>query len=219
MSQTSAINLRLFLKDQPILSYRFDKGQILVGRSPGSDIYVDNPGVSREHCRFERTPEGGYRVVDLESANGTFVNGERVQTSAVRSNDVVQFGKYSISVTVEQGQPEADPNEGRPPSRARDGATVVLSPAEVRRLMSDTPPPAAGTGALKVQPDPQPVARHHPIAAPSPRPHAAPASVPRPQTLRLPVDEPQRSSPVMPVVIGIVLATLVGFAVWWMTSR
>ena len=51
----------------------------VVGRSPALDVSFDDSSVSRNHARFERIDEG-YRLLDLGSANGTFVDGQRVQT-------------------------------------------------------------------------------------------------------------------------------------------
>src|SRR4030095_11896681 len=74
---------------------------ISVGRDPGADVYVDNPGVSRDHFRLERVEGGEYQVVDLGSANGTFVNDQMVNSAVVHNNDVVRFGKYTLWVGYE----------------------------------------------------------------------------------------------------------------------
>jgi len=78
MPDENLIRIRLSLKGRPIKSYCFNQDAITIGRDPGADIYLDNPGVSREHCRLERLPNGHYCVKDSNSANGTFLNDERV---------------------------------------------------------------------------------------------------------------------------------------------
>ena len=55
-------------------------------------MVVDEPSVSRTHARLEPRPDGVYRIVDLGSSNGTFVNGVRLQSGPVHNGDRVQFG-------------------------------------------------------------------------------------------------------------------------------
>lgn len=55
---------------------------LTAGRDPVSDIILNDPEVSRQHARFTQT-EGGYQVQDLGSTNGTFVNGERLESEPV----------------------------------------------------------------------------------------------------------------------------------------
>ncbi|WP_420641875.1 FHA domain-containing protein [Candidatus Leptofilum sp.] len=55
---------------------------LTVGRDPVSDIILNDPEVSRQHARFTQT-ETGYQVQDLGSTNGTFVNGQRLESEPV----------------------------------------------------------------------------------------------------------------------------------------
>ncbi|MEO1174725.1 MAG: FHA domain-containing protein, partial [Myxococcota bacterium] len=65
--------------------------EALIGRSSRCTIVLAEPSVSRQHARIERRPDGFY-VVDLESGNGTFVNGQRVAEERIFSGDEVTFG-------------------------------------------------------------------------------------------------------------------------------
>ena len=94
------LKIRLSLKGRPIRSYTFNKKDVSIGRDPGSDIFLDNAGISRQHARIERTP-GGYVVEDLGSANGTFINDSQVQKEFVGHDDVVQIGKFTLWIGVE----------------------------------------------------------------------------------------------------------------------
>ncbi len=132
MSDGQVIKLRLSLMGRPVRNYTFEKPVISVGRDPGADVYVDNPGVSRDHFRLERTAEGEYQVVDLGSANGTFVNDQMVNTALVHNNDVIRFGKYTLWVGYEADRRSSE--RGRPvvsPMSDTMGHTVVLSRAEL----------------------------------------------------------------------------------------
>ncbi len=63
-----------------------------VGRDPRCAIVLDDPTVSARHARLEYR-DGVWRVTDLGSTNGTFVNGRRVQQQTLRRGDVIHFGR------------------------------------------------------------------------------------------------------------------------------
>jgi two-component system NtrC family sensor kinase len=81
----------------------FDQGERLeiggmnfrIGRDSNNDLQLHDSEVSRFHAELQ--PNGdGMRVVDLESSNGTFVNGERANAVRLRSGDRIQLGKTHI---------------------------------------------------------------------------------------------------------------------------
>ena len=57
------IRLTLSLKGQHVQSYVFDKNDVTIGRDPYNDVYVDNPGVSRQHFKLDRGETGEWRGV------------------------------------------------------------------------------------------------------------------------------------------------------------
>jgi ABC transport system ATP-binding/permease protein len=80
------------------LLFRVMPGSIkTVGRAPRADFVVDAPLVSRLHCRLTLQTDG-LLVEDLESTNGTFVNGERVTKLVMRSGDALRVGRMEFSV-------------------------------------------------------------------------------------------------------------------------
>ena len=137
MADGQVIKLRLSLMGRPVRNYTFEKSVISVGRDPGADVYVDNPGVSRDHFRLERTELGEYKVVDLGSANGTFVNDQMVNASVVHNNDVVRFGKYTLWVGYEQDRRSTSRGEQAAALADAQGSghTVVLSRAEIGKIL------------------------------------------------------------------------------------
>ena len=66
---------------------------VTVGRGPESNIFLDDVTVSRKHAEIERG-ENGYRIRDVGSLNGTYVNRVRVDAVDLRNGDEIQIGKY-----------------------------------------------------------------------------------------------------------------------------
>ncbi len=169
MSEPNVLKLRLSLMGRPVRNYTFDKPVISIGRDPGADIFVDNPGVSRDHFRLERLENGEYQVVDLGSANGTFLNDQMVNSAHIGNNDVVRFGKYTLWVGYEQDRRAHDDNLRRANSDSEQH-TMVLSRAELGNLLDvakerDSAPPPAPPQVLAAAPMPSVVVAP---AAPAP---------------------------------------------------
>jgi pSer/pThr/pTyr-binding forkhead associated (FHA) protein len=71
-----------------------------IGRSPTSDIFLDDVTVSREHAVVYNDGTK-VRVEDRASLNGTFVNHERVEKRVLQSGDELQIGKYKLTFLEE----------------------------------------------------------------------------------------------------------------------
>jgi pSer/pThr/pTyr-binding forkhead associated (FHA) protein len=65
--------------------------RVTIGRSESAEISVASQQISRAHAVLERTPEG-YTCRDLDSANGTWVQGVKVVSAVLRDDDTVQLG-------------------------------------------------------------------------------------------------------------------------------
>jgi pSer/pThr/pTyr-binding forkhead associated (FHA) protein len=73
-----------------------------IGRSTGADFIVDAPLVSRVHCRLTVLADGSLELRDLESTNGTFINGQRVETARVKSGDRIGVGRVELVALRDQ---------------------------------------------------------------------------------------------------------------------
>jgi len=73
--------------------FLLSKTEIPIGRSPESDIFLDDITVSRKHAVLEKTDQG-FKIKDVESLNGTYVNGKRVDDLLLQNGDRIQIGKY-----------------------------------------------------------------------------------------------------------------------------
>ena len=74
------------------------------GRSADQQIFLDDITVSRRHAELRAT-DGGWRVVDLGSLNGTYVNRQPVTDVVLASGDEVQIGKYRFRYMTGGGVP------------------------------------------------------------------------------------------------------------------
>jgi len=72
-----------------------------IGRDPANDIVLDDLMVSRRHAELRAAGPGQYEIVDLDSHNGTFVNGRRVYRIELRPDDTVRIGRHTLVVTAE----------------------------------------------------------------------------------------------------------------------
>jgi pSer/pThr/pTyr-binding forkhead associated (FHA) protein len=87
----------LVVKRGPNAGSRFqlDQDKVTAGRHPESDIFLDDVTVSRRHAEFRRVGDG-YEVADIGSLNGTYVNREPIEVSALSNGDEVQIGKFRL---------------------------------------------------------------------------------------------------------------------------
>ncbi|MGC9219812.1 MAG: FHA domain-containing protein [Solirubrobacteraceae bacterium] len=81
--------------DKTSVLYVLDREWTRIGRSLAADIRFDDPTVSRRHALIVRQPDG-LRVVDDRSLNGVFVNGERVEWSALVDGDEIVIGRHHM---------------------------------------------------------------------------------------------------------------------------
>lgn len=100
-----------------------------VGRASTAEVHLNDPSVSRLHAEL-RTAGSSVIVADMGSANGTFVNGTRIQhPTALAESDIVQFGDLSLAFTRRPEQ--LDWRSIRPPVRGGGDSTRLLIVAAV----------------------------------------------------------------------------------------
>jgi pSer/pThr/pTyr-binding forkhead associated (FHA) protein len=83
--------LILTTESQGRIAYELTERVVTIGRAPDNAIIIDDPSVSGRHGQLERSGEV-YRLKDLDSTNGTRVNGVPITETALRFDDRVRFG-------------------------------------------------------------------------------------------------------------------------------
>jgi pilus assembly protein CpaF len=116
--------------------FPFEGDQFAVGREDDNELLLDRANVSKHHLRFRRV-QGAVEVVDLDSTNGTYVNGRRVvQPRKVRRADRVYVGDFILM--LDGDDPSIAPRErAEMPVVGKDGkprrTTVGIPPQELER--------------------------------------------------------------------------------------
>jgi pSer/pThr/pTyr-binding forkhead associated (FHA) protein len=90
-----------------IKEVQLSKDRTSLGRRPYNDIVIDNLAVSGEHAVLQMSGNEVY-VEDLNSTNGTYVNGKAVKKQLLQHGDTVEIGKYKISYVNEPASPAFD---------------------------------------------------------------------------------------------------------------
>lgn len=73
-----------------------NRTQLTIGRSMDNGLALHHTSVSRVHAALYESKGGKWTIEDLQSRNGTFVNGRRIQRQALRSTDTVRIGDYEL---------------------------------------------------------------------------------------------------------------------------
>ena len=105
--------------------------ELTVGRDRGNTLSIDDSVISRRHCVLE-CEGGSWRLRDLNSTNGTYVNGLPVQQRALEDGDQIQIGRSLFAfATREPSRPDSSPNMVALDDRHyTTGATVMVRVAD-----------------------------------------------------------------------------------------
>jgi pSer/pThr/pTyr-binding forkhead associated (FHA) protein len=85
-----------------IKEVQITKDKTTLGRRPYNDIVIDNLAVSGEHAVLQMVGNDVF-IEDLNSTNGTYINGKAIKKQLLAHNDTVEIGKYKIKYLVEDG--------------------------------------------------------------------------------------------------------------------
>ncbi|GAA1409940.1 hypothetical protein AUR04nite_24920 [Glutamicibacter uratoxydans] len=76
--------------------FLLDTDESIAGRHPNADVFLDDVTVSRRHAKFVRTAQG-FTLSDIGSLNGTYINGDRIDSIALSNGVQVQIGKFRLN--------------------------------------------------------------------------------------------------------------------------
>jgi pSer/pThr/pTyr-binding forkhead associated (FHA) protein len=119
-----------------------DKERMTIGRRPSNDIQIDNLAISGEHAVVVTILNDSF-LEDLNSTNGTLVNGQPIKKHFLKNGDVVELGKYKLKYIAEAAQPDA---------AIHDRITTVVRPETLK------PAPEPVPNAVETPESPAPMA-------------------------------------------------------------
>lgn len=94
--------MRLSVKrgDNLVNELRFSKGPIYIGRQIGSQIFLPDRAVSRQHAVIYTTKEGKWVVEDLDSANKTHLNDKAIHKADIKDGDIISIADFTVEVNI-----------------------------------------------------------------------------------------------------------------------
>ncbi|TDJ16224.1 MAG: FHA domain-containing protein [Gammaproteobacteria bacterium] len=135
-------SLVLTLNQSVLGEFSLDKERLLIGRKPENDIQVDNLAVSGQHAAIITILNDSF-LEDLDSTNGTFVNGKLVKKHALKHGDVITIGKHELKYVNDDATTDDQDFE----------KTMIIRPgmashaAAAAKAEETAPPPPPGVGS------------------------------------------------------------------------
>jgi pSer/pThr/pTyr-binding forkhead associated (FHA) protein len=132
-----------------IKEVQLTKDKTTLGRRPYNDIVIDNLAVSGEHAVLQMVGADVF-IEDLNSTNGTYINGKAIKKQLLTHNDTVEIGKYKIKYLVDES------GDYEKTMIMRPGSAAVSAPMPMGGMGG--PAVSSGFGGLGGVPAPAPVA-------------------------------------------------------------
>jgi pSer/pThr/pTyr-binding forkhead associated (FHA) protein len=101
-------------QNRTIGTVKVEAGILSIGRAADNDIQIDDHTVSGHHAKIVTFFNASY-IEDLDSTNGTFVNGQRVTKRTLNPNDVIQVGHHRLMIESDENHNPAAPLAGTKP--------------------------------------------------------------------------------------------------------
>jgi pSer/pThr/pTyr-binding forkhead associated (FHA) protein len=149
--------LILSLDGQVMAEYNMNKERYTIGRLPDNDIRIDNPAVSGHHSLIINILNDSF-LEDLNSTNGTYVNGKLIKKHALQHGDVVTVGHHQLRF-VETQSPDGEQDEFEKTMIITPGSAVAAAAAKKASAIAPpapAPAPAKGgaTASTGIRPGP-----------------------------------------------------------------
>jgi diguanylate cyclase (GGDEF)-like protein len=107
--------------------FKVSQEPMFIGRGKDCEIVLTDEGISRQHARVEQDGHGNVAIVDLNSTNGTYFNGNRITRHLLRDGDKVQIGSTTILKFSFQDSLEESFHQNQYDQAIRDGLTGVFN--------------------------------------------------------------------------------------------
>ncbi len=172
--------LILSLDSQVLAEYNMSKERYTIGRLPDNDVRIDNPAVSGHHSLIINILNDSF-LEDLNSTNGTYVNGKLIKKHALQNGDVITIGHHQLRFAdLQVNEPEQDEFEKTmviPAGQQRADQLARAEQAADEAVSADAAISAEAEKRVDVSVE-MPENEDAVAAAPTPAPAPAPAPEP-----------------------------------------
>ena len=190
--------LILSLDNQVLAEYNMSKERYTIGRLPDNDVRIDNPAVSGHHSLIINILNDSF-LEDLNSTNGTYVNGKLIKKHALQHGDVITIGHHQLrfsdqhasdteqdefekTMVIPTGQQNADQlakaEKAADDAARASSAASELPEADVSVKLDDEEAAALSSESSKPKPKPAPAPASHAATATGIDPRTAPNALP-----------------------------------------
>ena len=90
----------LITHDEPMVRYPIIRSTCRLGRSKNNEITLRDASISRRHAEIHRDTGDEFSLIDLNSLNGVFVNGEKIGKYKLNEGDVIEIGDVELRFTL-----------------------------------------------------------------------------------------------------------------------
>src|SRR5580704_18213872 len=118
-------------------------GPLYLGRDPANQVMIGDSAVSRKHCAISQVTQGIYEISDLDSHNGTFVNGIQVSRTPIQHGDLIRIGTSEFVFLI--GEDDGSSPQSSGASKQTTSGTLTALFLDQR---SGLPSDASGIGRM-----------------------------------------------------------------------
>ncbi|NKB32165.1 MAG: FHA domain-containing protein [Pseudomonadales bacterium] len=140
--------LELTFNSNKLGEFTLDKEVLTIGRKEDNDICIDNLAVSGHHAKLLTIFDDSF-LEDLESTNGTFVNGIAVQKHPLKNGDVISIDKHELRY-LNESKSLSDDDEKTVLIRPKQESPAYPNPTEIDSVEFDTNEPTIESAKLQI---------------------------------------------------------------------
>jgi pSer/pThr/pTyr-binding forkhead associated (FHA) protein len=174
--------LILSLDSQVLAEYNMSKERYTIGRLPDNDVRIDNPAVSGHHSLIINILNDSF-LEDLNSTNGTYVNGKLIKKHALQNGDVITIGHHQLRFAdLQVSEPEQDEFEKTMviPAGQQNAAQLAKAEKAADEAVSADAENQVDVHVEMPETDDAPAPETDDAPAPEPAPAPAPTPAPEP---------------------------------------
>ena len=187
--------LILSLDNQVLAEYNMTKERYTIGRLPDNDVRIDNPAVSGHHSLIINILNDSF-LEDLNSTNGTYVNGKLIKKHALQHGDVITIGHHQLRFSDQVASNDTEQDEFEKtmviPTGQQNAEQLAIAEKAAEAAAAAVAAEEAGGGGMEaaaagVRLDPEEAEGLSPEPEPEPAPDPTPTLAPAPDVAPEPV--------------------------------